>query len=216
MNAHLSPELNGRRQSPSGNLPEQVISLMQQACFPTDISEHLLTIYSEAVECRPKLIVELGVRSGESTKALLLAAERYGSRVLSIDVEDCSKISSSNCWMFIQSDDILFGSIFSKWAPSRGLVPAIDVLFIDTSHSYEHTLAEIHTWFPYLTPGAKVMFHDTGNSALYGFGVTRAIGEYLQIQFNEQEYLPALSIDGWLIRHNPACNGLTVLRKLEA
>jgi len=201
--------------SPAGKLLEEVITLMQQASVPTDISEHLLTIYSEAVECRPKLIVELGVRGGESTRALLLAAKRYGARLISVDIEDCAKANSSICWTFVQSDDIDFGNKFSEWNQAKGLDSAIDVLLIDTSHTYEHTLSEIHTWFPYLAPGAKVLFHDTSNSALCGFGVTRAIQDHLQIQFDESKYLPALYIEGWLVRHNPACNGLTILRKLD-
>ena len=199
----------------AGNLPEQIVAIIQLAEAPTDISEHLLTIYSEAVECRPKLIVELGVRGGESTKALMLAAEQFGARVVSVDIEDCSRVSSSERWTFIQSDDISFGNTFSEWAHSRSMDPAIDVLFIDTSHTFERTLAEIHTWFPYLSLGAKVLFHDTSNSALHGFGVTRAIEDYLQIQIDESKHWLALYIGGWLIRHDPACNGLTVLRKLE-
>lgn len=215
MSTPSSLDQNVIRQSPAGKLPTQVIKIMQQASIPTDIAEHLLTIYSETVECHPKLIVELGVRGGESTKALLLAAEQHGAHVISVDIADCSKAAASDCWTFIQSDDIAFGNNFAEWVQAKGLSSGIDVLFIDTSHAYEHTLAEIHTWFPHLASGAKVLFHDTGNSALYGFGVTRAIEEYLQIQFDEHKYLPALHIEGWLLRHNPACNGLTVLRKLD-
>ena len=199
----------------AGNLPERVLAIIRMAEVPTDISEHLLAIYSEALECRPKLIVELGVRGGESTKALLLAAELSGARVVSVDIEDCSRVSSVTYWTFVQAEDVFFGGAFSEWAHSRGLDPAIDVLFIDTSHAYEHTVAEIRTWFPYLAPGAKVLFHDTSNNALYGLGVTRAIEDFLQIQFEESGLIPALCVGDWLIRHNPACNGLTVLKKLD-
>ena len=40
----------------------------------SDISDHLATIFSEAVAAKPRLIVELGVRGGESRYALERAA----------------------------------------------------------------------------------------------------------------------------------------------
>ena len=74
----------------------------------------------------------------------------------------------------------------------RSIRQPVDVLFIDTSHLYEHTVKEIEAWFPLLAPNALVMFHDTNLRPNYtrqngtcgvGWdndrGVIRAIEEYL-------------------------------------
>jgi cephalosporin hydroxylase len=44
----------------------------------------------------------------------------------------------------------------------QALLPAeVDVLFIDTSHEYGHTLAELRAYMPRVTPGGVALFHDT-------------------------------------------------------
>ncbi len=44
----------------------------------------------------------------------------------------------------------------------QALLPVeYDVLFIDTSHEYEHTLKELHAYMPGLAPGGMALFHDT-------------------------------------------------------
>ena len=35
------------------------------------------------------------------------------------------------------------------------------MLFIDTSHAYEHTLAELRKFVPLVAPGGTVLLHDT-------------------------------------------------------
>ena len=39
----------------------------------------------------------------------------------------------------------------------------IDLLYIDSSHEREETIAEVRAWQPYLQPGALVMFDDYGH-----------------------------------------------------
>jgi predicted O-methyltransferase YrrM len=36
----------------------------------------------------------------------------------------------------------------------------VDLLYIDSSHTREHTIAEVRAWQPYLRPGAPVLFDD--------------------------------------------------------
>ena len=43
----------------------------------------------------------------------------------------------------------------------------IDVLFTDTSHPYEYTLAEIDVWFPHLSGTGIAICHDTNLKRLY-------------------------------------------------
>jgi predicted O-methyltransferase YrrM len=36
----------------------------------------------------------------------------------------------------------------------------VDLLYIDSSHTREHTIAEVQAWRPYLRPGAPILFDD--------------------------------------------------------
>ena len=210
----------------SGNLSEDIQAVVRQSEKRTSISDHLLTLYAEATEVKPMVTVELGTGGGDSTLVLLRAAERCSGTLVSVDVDDCSDVVRSDRWVFVRSDDVEFGRNWSNWARTRGLHQMIDLLFIDTSHQYDHTCAEIRAWFPNLGPQAKVIFHDTNLNAFNryrdGFvsvgwnnqrGVIRAIEDYLGVRIDERKALCAV-IGDWLIRHDPICNGLTVLRRL--
>ena len=53
--------------------------------------------------------------------------------------------------------------------------PPVDLLFIDSTHTRDDTLAEFRAWRAHLGPGAIVVFHDFGNPAFPG--VAEAIRE---------------------------------------
>jgi len=216
----------GPRPHLTGDLDDVVVALLRREQEPTDISDHLLAIHAETVEAGPRLIVELGTRGGESTDALIHAADRTDALVLSIDINNCSESADSTRWAFVQQDDVDFAARFPDWARSRGLEPRVDVLFIDSSHEYQHTLEEIDAWFPHLAPSAKVILHDTNLRPWYfrrnrtvghGWrnrrGVIRALEEFLGVRIDETVAFTVV-LGPWLVRHTPACNGLTVLRRL--
>lgn len=197
----------------------------------SDISDHVATLFFEAAAARPKLIVELGTRGGESTRALLAAAVRCDARMLSVDIDPCDPPNLPDdaraAWTFVQADDVAFGrERFAGWCAEQGLEPRIDVLFIDTSHLYEHTCEELAVWMPLVAANGTVLFHDTAmghayrrNDASIGFGwdndrgVIRAIEEYLGRRYDETRYFVD-EAGGWLIRHDPKSSGFTVLRRM--
>jgi cephalosporin hydroxylase len=171
------------------------------------------------------MIVELGVRGGESTFVFERLARRCGADLVSVDVVDCSTLSDYARWHFVQEDDVAFAGRFRGWCHERGLEPRIDVLFVDTSHEYDHTLAEIDGWFPHLSPRAVVMFHDTNMGTVFrrrdwtlghGWdnerGVARALEAHLGIPIAEGRPFEG-DVGAWHVTHNPVCNGLTVLRR---
>jgi hypothetical protein len=214
------------RPSLSGNLTEDIKAIIRQSEKRTAISDHLLTLYAEAIEVKPKVMVELGTEHGDSTRILAKVAEHWSGTLVSVDIEDCSDAVHSDRWLFVRSDDVEFGRYWPDWALAHGLQATIDFLFIDTSHLYDHTGAEMRVWFPYLGPQAKAVFHDTNLSAFFrrrdgsigiGWdnqrGVIRAIEEYLGVRIDERLAFCGV-VRGWLIRHDPICNGLTVLRRL--
>src|SRR5215831_13777814 len=128
----------------------------------TDISDHLPTIFCETLAAQPRLIVELGVREGESRFVLEKVAKATGSFLLSVDLDDCAAACNVSASMpFLKADDVQFAGIFAEWCSQHGIESRIDVLFIDTSHLYGHTVQEIRGWFPHLSSKCKVIFHDT-------------------------------------------------------
>lgn len=205
---------------------KELIEIAERSRKKTDISDHLVDLFIQSLSIRPKLIVELGVGHGESTFVWERMARICNSVIVSVDIDDCSHISSYKDWNFIQKDDISFAKEFAGWCSNKDLEPKIDVLFIDTSHLYEHTVEEIAAWFPFLSDKAKVFFHDTNMTKIYfrkdhsmglGWnnkrGVIRALEKYFNRQFNEKDDFAAI-INGWLIKHQSHCMGLTTLEKL--
>lgn len=99
-------------------------------------------------------ILELGVRSCKSTAAFMLAAERTGGHVWSVDVnppeapEECWE----PFWTFTLGNDLE--------VPLEDL-PRPDVLFIDTDHTFDQTVAELRRFVPLVAEGGVVLMHDT-------------------------------------------------------
>jgi len=205
---------------------KELIEIKERTRKKTDISDHLVDLFIQSLEIRPKLIVELGVGGGESTFVLERVARICNSVIVSVDINDCSQVISYKDWHFIQKDDIAFTREFDGWCREKKIDPQIDALFIDTSHLYEHTVEEIGSWFPFLSDKARVFFHDTNLTKLYfrkdysmglGWnnerGVIKALEKYFNTQFNEKDDFTAI-INGWLIKHHSHCLGFTTLEKL--
>jgi predicted O-methyltransferase YrrM len=123
----------------------------------TDIHEHLMTLYFLTVEHGLKRVLELGTRDGDSTIALLHGAKAVGGHVTSVDLEESAKAREAvqrfglaPFWTFTKSDDIAL-----SWDD------AIDHLFIDTSHAYEHTVKELKKFEPLVKAGGLISLHDS-------------------------------------------------------
>ena len=104
-------------------------------------------------------IVELGVRTGNSTSAFLAALEVHRSGNLwSIDIADPQvpdEWFELPYWSFLKADALSPEAM--DWAPKT-----IDVLFIDLDpHSYEQTFAALSMWAPRVAPGGVILLHDT-------------------------------------------------------
>ena len=103
------------------------------------------------------VIAELGTRTGESTSALLSAASSCGGRMWSVDIAQVHPSDwweQTGWWKFLAADDM--SDMAAQFIPDQ-----LDVLFIDTSHTYEHTLAELRKYVPRVRPGGTVLCHDT-------------------------------------------------------
>jgi len=207
------------------SLSRTLEAIRQRSQRQTDICDHLETLFIECLNLPAKMIVELGVEDGESTFVLENVARLWNARLISVDIADCKKVSSYRKRLFIQMDDIAFAREFSHFCEVHNIEPGIDILFIDTSHLYNHTVQEIQSWFPFLSAHSKVIFHDTNMKEIFqrkdgstgrGWnnerGVIRAIEEYFNRNFNEEVNFIEI-IDGWFIRHYAHCNGLMILER---
>jgi tetratricopeptide (TPR) repeat protein len=170
-------------------------ALYDQACRePSDIHEHLPTLYALAKECAH--VTELGTRTGVSTTALLYAKPKKlvcYDRVKYPQVDRLARLANGTEFVFRQ-EDVLWVTIEET-----------DLLFIDTWHVYEQLCEELR-----LHAGAVrkyIVLHDTTTFGEQGEaeghkGLWPAVEEFLaQGTFRLKERFT----------HN---NGLTVLERM--
>ena len=149
----------------------------QHSKLGTDIHQHLPTLYAMAVNMKAKVVIELGVRTGESTIPFLEAMQVTDGHLWSVDVDPCiqAKQKMKNYgldgrWTFTVLGDIEYG--MHVWDKSK----KADIIFIDTSHEYQQTKKEIEVFEPLLRPGGIMMFHDTVS---FPAGVLKPILEFM-------------------------------------
>lgn len=128
--------------------------LVQRASIWTDMQAHLQRLYDLTIKFpKDKVVVELGVRWGTSTIALLAAVNDSGGHLFSVDIEDCSNVCPGEVnWTFILGNDM---DVVRTWNQP------IDHLFIDTIHTFDHTFAELSEWGKWVKLGGVISLHDT-------------------------------------------------------
>jgi predicted O-methyltransferase YrrM len=144
--------------------PEHATSLAEWAHRWVDMAPHIATLTRLATEAQT--IVELGVREGVSTWALLDGLPADG-RLYSVDVQRDSqppRVTDDPRWTYIIGDD-LSPDVHAQ------LPGQADLVFIDTSHEYEHTVAEL-VFALSLSP-ARIVMHDYVQAP-----VARAVDEF--------------------------------------
>lgn len=127
-----------------------------RAAVWSDIQGHLPTLRDAATWYPRGQFLELGVRTANSTAALLLGAARAGGHLTSVDI---AQPTYPAWWHEVDAWALLVGNDLSPEILAA-TPQEVDVLFIDTSHAYEHTLAELHAYVPRVRPGGVVLLHD--------------------------------------------------------
>lgn len=120
---------------------------------PSDIQSHLPRFHDMVLELDAQHVLELGTRTGVSTLAWLYGLAKTGGRLTSVDIDPCPQIGSYGHWEFIQGDDC-DPAVFARLAPA-------DIVFIDTSHLYDHTVRELFLYRHLVKPGGRLVLHDT-------------------------------------------------------
>ena len=204
-----------------------------QASDESDISELLPLIFSFAMIKAPKCILELGTRGGESTRALVKVAEALQVTGFSVDLSPCPTwLSQSKNWCHFVSDDVSFAKVLSdtKFWPNGEEFKGLDLIFLDTSHEYDHTMSELNAFWPLLNAKGMIMFHDSNLTSnltrnLKGKpnrgwnnkrGVIRAIEDYFKCQVQEYQYRVIHPFPNSVFALNiPWNNGLFIIQKSE-
>lgn len=122
----------------------------------SDIQGHMPFLRETAERYADPVIIELGTRSGQSTSCFL-AAIRDGGHLWSVDVNTPDVPAHWHelpRWHFLRADDV--SALARAWLPAQ-----CDILFIDTSHEQEHTLAELRAYAPRVREGGMILLHDT-------------------------------------------------------
>lgn len=133
----------------------------------SDIQDHLPRLFEAAKgNC-----LEIGVRSGVSTSALLAGVEEHGGHLTSIDVNDCSGVFAGHPqWKFYQNDtikDVVFLDVMCRKP---------DVLFVDGDHTYEGALSDL---FNFGSEAKLIFVHDTDCPNTYP-GVRQAVEKFCE------------------------------------
>ena len=126
----------------------------------TDIKEHILLLYFLPVVNKYKILVEIG--AGQSTFALTAAVNITGGQLYSHDFLDWAilrefaegkgVLDKEERYQFVAGDNLVTGKTWDK---------PIDFIFIDSSHTYEGTKAELELWGKWVVPGGMITMHDT-------------------------------------------------------
>ena len=123
------------------------------ASTPSDIVNHLPRFVQMVLDRDAKHVLELGTRTGVSTIAWLYALEQTWGRLTSVDIDARPAIGEFEHWRFIQGDD-MDPAVFTQLEPA-------EIVFIDTSHLYDHTLRELNLYRHLVKPGGVLVLHDT-------------------------------------------------------
>jgi predicted O-methyltransferase YrrM len=134
---------------------------------------------------RSGTIVECGVGRGCSTVALLAGAIEGDTCMWSIDPSPCKSLAMhtgrlgeisesvlNHYWMFLQVPN---RETAEKFADS-----SVGLFFLDTSHDYEETKAELAVWLPKIHPQGVMCGHDYLHTNPQYAGVKRAVDEFAQ------------------------------------
>jgi predicted O-methyltransferase YrrM len=179
-----------------------------------DSDRHLMTLFSICLSLKPKNILEIGVRNGVTTAALLEAANMTDSMLYSVDIQDTlyspPEHLKSN-WVFNKSCSLDF---LNNWYETYGSNNKFDLVYLDGWHSYDHVKQELDYLDKLVSPNSIILVHDLmyGNTEpYYHSDLTLDGGQWAN--GGPYKAIAELNNQFWEFSTIPVCNGLTVLRK---
>ena len=176
-----------------------------------DSDRHLMTLFGIAIGSKGKKFIELGVRRGDTTVPLTIAAKLNSGMVYSVDIEDAKLVLDDDLKphnTFVNMDAIEFLNEFE----SKG--GDVDLIYIDDWHSYEQVKKELEIIDRIASPRTVILLHDLmygGTCPFYHTDLTIHEGQWA----NGGPYraVAELNPQFWEFSTIPWANGLTLLRK---
>jgi predicted O-methyltransferase YrrM len=146
------------------------------------ISKIEKNIFEKIKKFKSPIILELGVQNGTSTKKFIDICNNQNGYLYSVDIEDCSSVSSDKNWTFIKSRDDNFELIKSK-IPEK-----IDILYIDSLHEAKHVSNIIYGYYNMIKVGGMIFIDDISHLPY----VKNGIRNNFYCEINNQETFKAL------------------------
>ena len=168
--------------------------------WATDTGPHLPFLYLCVLGLQARVVVEIGVREGCTTRALLEGVALTGGRLYSCDVADCRGARHvpehlHRHWEFTQQASHHF---LAEWARP------IELALIDGDHCEEAVRGDWRGIAPWVRPGGLVCFHDS-------LGPCHELGATVQ-GVVEQDVRPH---PDWEMVNLPWSYGLAVCRRVR-
>lgn len=144
---------------------------------PNDIRDEMPYLLERAWKCTAPRILEIGVRSGNSTSAFLAACARTpAGHLYSVDINPPQvpeQWARCGYWSFERcaSEDAV--------PELLGWPLSYDIVFLDGDHSRAATLAALRKWVPYVAAGGVALCHDTKLVNEQAFGMPREVAQAL-------------------------------------
>ena len=142
-------------------------------------------IYSVVAQNKPKRIVELGSYVGRSSIIFSVLAKEFDLDFITVDdlsskntkdelIENLKKIEGKYTFLQMKSDEAFQFFNIGAYADRP-----IDLIFIDTVHTYESVKHDCDLWLPKMRQGGLVLFHDYCEKY---HGVIKAVDERKELE----------------------------------
>jgi predicted O-methyltransferase YrrM len=129
---------------------------------------YVLMIYEMVYEMKPKKILEIGCRQGQSTRTMLSALKELDSGILhtvSVDLPNAGERIPDELkgyWNPVGGNS--HHEDTKKWAQTIADEDGkFDILFIDGDHSYEGVKEDFMSYAPLVKPKGLILLHDVTN-----------------------------------------------------
>ena len=100
------------------------------------------------------VILEFGVRHGQSTEFFLNICEKNNGFLYSVDIDNSSKKFDYEKWKFIHGRDDNF-KLVESYIPKK-----IDLIYIDSFHDAEHVAKIFFHYYPFLKDNGCLIIDD--------------------------------------------------------
>ena len=130
-------------------------------------------------EKKNPIVLEFGVNTGGSTNGFMWLAEKLNGKVYSVDIKDCSNVSSSKIWKFLKSDDLKIDYVLENFPEIEK--NGVDLIYIDSYHEDSHVAKLLQKYFKYVKKNGVIFISDI-DSSFYRqrYGLKRKLGDLAQ------------------------------------